>query len=122
MHELSVAHAIVTTVVEALPTRDTRVSEVRVRIGALSGVVPEALQFAYEVAADGTALADTVLVIERVPVTLHCSACVRDTTLDGITGFTCSHCGQPTADIIAGKELDVAQIVIDEPVGAGGRP
>jgi hydrogenase nickel incorporation protein HypA/HybF len=122
MHELSVAHAIVTTVVEALPSPSTRVSEVRVRIGALSGVVPEALQFAYEVAADGTALADTVLVIERVPVTVHCSSCERDTTLEGITGFACSQCGQPTGDIITGKELDVAQIVIDEPVAAGDRP
>ncbi len=121
MHELSVAHAIVTTVVEALPAEPPRVNEVRVRIGALSGVVPDALQFAYEVAADSTPLADAVLMIERVPVTVHCSSCERDTTLEGTTGFACSQCGQPTADIIAGKELEVTQIVLDEPVVTGGR-
>lgn len=121
MHELSIAHAIVTTVTEALPDATARVTEVRVRIGALSGVVPEALHFAYEVAAEDTALADTVLVIERIPVTIHCSSCHRDTTLDGITGFLCSECGEPTADIITGKELDVAHVVLDEPVATGGR-
>ncbi len=119
MHELSVAHAIVTTVVEALPPGSPRVNEVRVRIGALSGVVPEALQFAYEVAVDGTALADTVLLIERVPVTVHCTPCRTDTTLEGITGFACSECGRPTADIVAGKELEVAQVVFSEPATAG---
>lgn len=120
MHELSVAHAIVTTVTEALPPEASRATEVRVRIGVLSGVVPEALQFAYEVAADNTPLADTVLSIERVPVTIHCDSCDLDTVLEGTTGFLCSSCANPSGNIRTGREMEVAQVVFDEPVTAGG--
>jgi hydrogenase nickel incorporation protein HypA/HybF len=75
MHELSVAHAVVSTVVEALPSPDTRVTQVRLRIGELSGIVPQALEFAYDVAAEGTPLADAALVIVRSPVVIACPTC-----------------------------------------------
>ena len=120
MHELSIAHAIVTTVTAALPPDAERATEVRVRIGVLSGVVPDALQFAYEVAVDHTPLADTVLVIESVPVVVHCSDCAADTTLAGATGFVCGHCGQPCGDVRQGRDLEVAQVVFAEPVATGG--
>ena len=56
MHELSVAHAVVSTVVDALPKPAPRVLQVRLRIGELSGIVPQALEFAYDVAAQDTGI------------------------------------------------------------------
>jgi hydrogenase nickel incorporation protein HypA/HybF len=121
MHELSVAHAIVTTVVDALPDDQSRVTQVTVRIGALSGVVPQALQFAYEVAADGTRLADAILVIERTPVVVFCSPCNTEVELAGTTDFTCPNCGHPSGDVRSGEELQVASITLDdEPALSGG--
>lgn len=121
MHELSVAHAIVTTVVGALPDDEVRVTQVIVRIGALSGVVPEALQFAYEVAADNTPLVDAVLVIERTPVIIHCIPCNDDVQLPGTTDFSCPSCHTPSGDVRSGHELEVASITLeDEPVLSGG--
>ncbi|MEZ5115897.1 MAG: hydrogenase maturation nickel metallochaperone HypA [Candidatus Nanopelagicales bacterium] len=124
MHELSVAHAVVSTVVDALPAEPVRVREVHVRIGALSGVVPQALQFAYEVAALDTPLQDAVLRIEQVPVSVHCPACDEDRELPATTLFRCPSCGTPTGDVRHGEELEVARIVYDEaPVpAAGGAP
>lgn len=119
MHELSVAHAVVSTVTAALPDPPPRVLEVRLRVGALSGVVPQALEFAYEVAALGTPLADAVLVVESVPVTVHCPACDADGTLAEAYLFVCPTCGEPTGDVRTGKELEVASIVLDaEPPSA----
>jgi len=116
MHELSVAHAIVSTVVEALPEDSPRVLEVRVRIGVLSGVVPEALTYAYDVAAQDTPLADAGLHIERAPVVIHCSPCDADRILLGTTDFTCSTCGAPSNDVRDGKEMEILSIVLeDEP-------
>ncbi len=54
MHELSIAHAVVSTVLQALPESKPRVTEVSLRIGRLSGVVPQALHFAYDVATADT--------------------------------------------------------------------
>lgn len=117
MHELSVAHAIVSTVVEALPEGAPRVLEVRVRIGVLSGVVPDALLYAYDVAAQETALADAALHIERAPLVVHCAACDVDRTLATTTDFTCPECGAPCGDVIDGKEMEILSIVLeDEPV------
>lgn len=120
MHELSIAHAVVSTVLEALPTPETRVLQVRLRIGELSGIVPQALEFAYDVAAQGTALADAALVIERSPVVIDCPTCGAQ-TLPGTHDFRCPACAVPCGNVVGGKELEILDITLDEPspVGAG---
>ncbi len=67
MHELSIAMSLVDAVCEQLPQlgTDIEVRAVRVRVGALSGVVPEALSFAFDVATEATAIAGARLDIER---------------------------------------------------------
>jgi len=119
MHELSVAHAIVSTVVEALPEDAPRVLEVRVRIGVLSGIVPEALTFAYDVAAHGTRLADAALHIERAPVVVYCPTCEAEMLLAGTNDFHCPACGTPSNDVRDGKDMEIVSLVLDdEPIGA----
>ena len=124
MHELSIAHAVVSTVTDALPSPTTRVLEVHVRVGVLSGVVPQALEFAYGVAASGTPLADSVLVVERVAVSVHCPACGHDGELLVPHEFRCPACGWPTGDLLTGRELEVARLVVDDdpPDPAGAPP
>jgi len=114
MHELSVAHAIVSTVVEALPEDAPRVLEVRVRIGVLSGVVPDALSYAYDVAAQGTPLADAPLRIERAPIVIHCAACDATRTLPGTTDFSCPECGAPSGDVRDGRDMEIVSLVLDD--------
>ena len=113
MHELSIAHAIVRTVTDALPEPDARVTAVRVRIGALSGVVPEALAFAFDVAADGGALAGARLVTETAPVVLDCPTCGQQ-RLGDLRSFTCPRCGQPCGSVIRGKELEIVDVTISD--------
>lgn len=117
MHELSIAHAIVTTVVNALPSPAPRVLQVRLRVGELSGIVPQALEFAYDVAAVDTPLADAALVIERCSVVVHCPRC-GDQTLGSTRDFRCPGCRQPCGNVVGGKELEILDITLDELVGA----
>ena len=116
MHELSVAHAIVNTVVTALPESPEprgRITSVRVAVGALSGVVPQALEFAYDVAAEGTPLADAALRIERMPVVIDCPACGHQ-ELSGTTDFHCPSCGELCGNVVGGKELQVLDVTFDD--------
>ena len=113
MHELSIAHAVVRTVVDALPDPSVKVTTVRLRIGALSGVVPQALHFAYDVATAGTALEGSVLEIQNMPVVVSCPTCGHQ-ELSGIRDFRCPRCGEPCGDVVAGKELEVADVTFDE--------
>jgi len=115
VHELSVAHAIVSTVVDALPDSRVRVTSVRVAIGALSGVVPQALEFAYDVAAEGTALGDAALVIEQTPVVVDCPSCGHQ-ELNSTKDFRCPSCSEPCGNVISGKELQVLDVTFDESV------
>ena len=102
MHELSIAHAVVTTVTDALPDPQARVRSVLLRIGVLSGVVPQALHFAYDVATADTPLAGSTLLIEDLPVVINCPTCGRQ-ELAGIRDFTCPVCGEPCGDVVGGK-------------------
>lgn len=113
MHELSIAHAVVTTVTDALPDPQARVTQVRLRIGALSGVVPQALHFAYDVATAGTPLAGSVLSIQEMPVVINCPTC-GEQELPGIRDFTCPACGQLCGDVVGGKELEVADVTFEQ--------
>jgi hydrogenase nickel incorporation protein HypA/HybF len=67
VHELSIALSLLEAVCEELPRlgEGVTVRSVRVRIGPLSGVVPEALSFAFEVAAAESAIAGARLEIEQ---------------------------------------------------------
>lgn len=72
MHELSLAYNLVEIAAEAAQkARVKRVTAVTLRLGALSGVEKEALLFGYEIAAQGTPLEGSQLVIEEVPVVVN---------------------------------------------------
>lgn len=103
MHELSIAEAIVSTVLEAVG--DASVETVEVTVGALAGVVPSALEFAWQVATDRTALAGSSLEIEYVPTVIFCAGC--DALVRPEVGFMCPTCGALSGDLRAGRELEV---------------
>lgn len=68
MHELSIAMSILESVQEEVEQRGCgSVEAIHLRVGELSGVVPDALSFAYEVAVQETPFARSRLVIEAVP-------------------------------------------------------
>ena len=53
MHELAITQSVVDAVLER--TGDRHVSVVRLRVGRLSGVVPDAMRFCFELVTAGTA-------------------------------------------------------------------
>ncbi len=118
MHELSIAASIVETVTEsAAAYPGAQVIEVRLRVGALSAVVEESLQFCWGVSTEGTPLAGAKLVIRTMPVVVHCAGCNADSEI-GVQSFRCSKCGELTADLRQGQELEIESIEIEEPESA----
>ncbi|MBI1298976.1 hydrogenase maturation nickel metallochaperone HypA [bacterium] len=116
MHELSIAYNLVEIAVDAVKAADAvDVKSVHVRIGALAGVVEDALRFGWDVATEGTILAGAALVVHAQPVVVECAACGQQSTLDSIYPLYCSHCFGPAA-VISGRELELSSIEIVEPV------
>lgn len=115
MHELSIILSVVDAVTASLEGRNVkRVEEVRLTVGALSGVVEDSLQFSYGLATEKTPLAGSALVVRHVPVRIYCDECSLESDLLGVQSFRCPRCQTPSMDIRAGRELDIESIVIDE--------
>jgi hydrogenase nickel incorporation protein HypA/HybF len=114
MHELSIAMSIVDAPVDESQRRGVHVSAVHLRLGALSGVVKDALLFSYEVACQDTPLEGSQLVVEDIPVIVFCAQCQKEQALQSVQLFACPECGAPTMDVRHGKELEVFALEVQE--------
>lgn len=115
MHELSLTTSIVETVTETLAAYPgARVKEVRLRVGALASVIPESLEFCWGIVSEATPLEGSKLVVQMLPVVVHCEPCGLDAELDGVQSFRCPLCGEICAEIRQGRELEIDSIEIDE--------
>jgi hydrogenase nickel incorporation protein HypA/HybF len=113
MHELSIALSILDVAAETAGRHGgARVAAIHLRLGALSGVVKEALLSAYELAREGSALPDAALVIEEVPLVAYCPACAAERTVSA-QQLCCPACGAPTPEVVRGRELEVVALEIE---------
>lgn len=114
MHELSIAVSIVEAVEEELARRNEPGAQaVIVRVGALTGVVPDALQFAWAPATAGTRLAGSALRIELQDVVVFCPVCAAERTLPSIQLMQCPVCGAPVHQVVRGSELQIVGVELD---------
>jgi hydrogenase nickel incorporation protein HypA/HybF len=114
LHELSIAQNI-GEIIRQTPAanRKRKVVAVNLRIGDLSGVVPDSLDFCFTAITAGTPLEGARLNFERVPVRAVCSNCrtafaVRDLV------FRCPTCASGELELTSGRELLVSAIEIEE--------
>ncbi|RME86095.1 MAG: hydrogenase maturation nickel metallochaperone HypA [Caldilineae bacterium] len=115
MHELSIAYNLVEIAGEAAREAGaTHIDVVHLRVGALSGVVKEALLFGYEIATADTILAGSRLEIEEVPVVVYCPTCDAEHALPDLQEFACPVCGTPTSNIVQGKELQLVSLEYED--------
>ena len=110
MHELAIAESIVAIAERHAAGR--RVSRVEVAVGHLRQVVPAALEFAFELVAQGTLLDGAELALEEVPAAGRCRSCDAESRLDGFP-FTCRACGGWDVEVTAGEELRVESLDVD---------
>lgn len=112
MHELSIAASIVDLAQEEAQNLGVRVLAVHLKLGPLSGVVREALLGSYEMAAAGTPLESSRLVIEDVPVIVFCPQCAERRTVR-VQWLGCPQCGSPTPQVLQGTELQVTALEVE---------
>lgn len=113
MHEVSLTSEAVRLAIETAQAHGAqRVRRLRLRVGALSGAVPDALRFAFDAVTAGTPAAGAQLDIEAVPATWWCATCAalfdRDDAL-----AECPRCGAWSHDLRGGRELEIAAIEIE---------
>jgi|SRR6185295_4004975 len=121
MHELSIAHSLVELAARAAEQAGaTRVHEVRIAVGVLAGVSVDSLLFCYDIVTRDTLLENSRLSVRSVPLAVWCAPCAREVELPDLSGFRCSVCGTPSADLRAGRELFVESLEIDSDAAPTG--
>ena len=114
MHELSIAQSVVEIVRQHLPDdRPVKVNAVRIRLGELSGIVPDSLEFCFSAIVAGTSLEGATLMMERVPLTARCADCGATSAIDQSI-FACPACGGSALQITTGREMNVVAIDVDD--------
>jgi hydrogenase nickel incorporation protein HypA/HybF len=118
MHELSVAQNIIEIIQQSVPKAEwNHVTAVRVKIGAVAGIVPDSLKFSFQAIASESEFSNVDLITECIPFRVHCCACNTDS--ENEDGFAiCGECGSNDIKIISGTELQIKEIELEETIEA----
>ena len=113
MHEVTVALSLLESIqAVALEQGIERVSAVNVRLGALSGVVRDALLFSWDVATADSVAAGSELRIEEIPLVVFCEFCEVERQPAPGTGLVCPDCGTPSPRIVRGREMQLVSMEV----------
>jgi len=107
MHELSITRSVVAIVAERAAGQ--KVTRVRLEIGALSAVMPDAIRFCFGICAADTPLAGAVLDIDEIPGLGICNDCGTEVNLTALIG-RCPECGTANLRLTAGQELNIKEM------------
>ena len=118
MHELSVAQEILALVQRHVPEAQAPlVRAVHVRVGELSGVVPESLEFCFSAVVAGTTWQSAELVMTRVRAEACCLDCAAAFPTQA-PGAGCPACGSRLVRMARGHELHVVEVELADDDGA----
>lgn len=124
MHEMSIIAGVLDSVVPAAQEAGAlRVLSITLRIGDMTEVVDEALDFAFEVLTEGTLCEGAKLNVVKVHPRSVCFDCGQEFDHDRFHR-ACPQCGSMTTQLCAGRDMEIESIEVDLPDGeyAGSKP
>ncbi len=113
MHEMSIAQSLIDIIKEEMEKNSARtLRSVRLHIGQMSAVVPDALSFCFEVITTGTEMEGARLDMEVIPLEAFCRQC-KDTFQIEDYAFACPDCGGTEIEVIGGQDLSIVEMEVD---------
>ena len=110
MHEVGIMSEAVRLAEETARAHgNRRIATLGLRVGTLSGAVPDALRFAFEAVTQGTLAEGASLTIEAVPARWWCPSCTTEFADDDALS-SCPHCQRHSGELRTGRELELATL------------
>lgn len=109
MHELSVTQEVVAAITERMG--NLRIAVVRLEIGKLSGVLPDAVRFCFDLVAEGTTVSGARLEIAEPAGVVRCRDCAGEYEAEWPV-VLCPACGSANADVLSGDELRIKSVEV----------
>jgi hydrogenase nickel incorporation protein HypA/HybF len=115
MHEMGIVQNIIEILEEqAKIHKATRISGIHLQFGALTAVLPTAVEFAFQILSKDTIAENARLSIEIIPLKIRCLECGKESVLQDYDPF-CPECDSAMVNIIQGKhEMRVASIELED--------
>jgi len=114
MHELSIIQSMIPQIEEFLVQGNyKKVNKILLEVGVMSGVVQDALEFAYDICVKGTAIEGSELSIRMVPVTASCEKCFLKFEVQDYS-YACPQCNGTDLKLLTGNELTIKEIEVEE--------
>lgn len=113
MHEMALTESIVDIICEEARKQGFgKVRVVRLRVGAMAHVEPEALRFCFDAVSRGTVAEGATLDIRRPPGEAWCFDCGKTVAMEERFG-ACPDCGGRRVQMTSGDELRIDELEVD---------
>lgn len=113
MHEFAITQGILDVAVKgALDQEAKRIKVIHLSIGSMTDIVGDCVEFYFDELSKGTVAQGARLEIKRIEARARCGNCSLEFSPSELM-FQCPECGQFGAEIITGKELEVASIEVE---------
>lgn len=114
MHEMSLMDGILQRAEASLaPYKVEKVNSLTVRVGVLASIIPASFDFAFEALSSDTMLSGAELIMEKLPITAHCSKCGKEFTSEKVP-IVCPECANTAVRILGGDEVYLINIDFEE--------
>jgi len=118
MHELPITQSIVRIAVEEAEKHNIKkINEIRLKIGELSGLVPECIQQYFDFVSYGTAAEGAQIIITKIPITMKCVSCGFIGETDSFVNNKCPVCSSINMKIEGGNEFYIDSMEVDDQDG-----
>jgi hydrogenase nickel incorporation protein HypA/HybF len=113
LHELSLTQNLI-EIAEEYARREgaSTITSLVLEIGSLSGVIPEAVEFAFEACTKGTLAEGATLQILEIPAIGRCLECNQESEMENLTD-DCPECGSYALEVLCGQEMTLTEMEID---------
>lgn len=113
MHELAITEGIMEAAVPAAQEAGaTKILEIRLKIGELSGVLPEFIQEYFGIVSKGTIAEGAKLSVTRIPVCIKCPDCGYEGEIKE-KKIRCPKCEGIGFKIVSGREYYVDSLEVE---------
>jgi len=113
MHELAITESLVKiALAKAEEVGARRIKSINLKIGRLTGYVPEAVEMNFRLVTPGTKAEGAGLDIQWVPVRCRCRECGKEYISDELD-LNCPQCGKLSGQIIDGREMFIDSMEVD---------
>jgi hydrogenase nickel incorporation protein HypA/HybF len=115
MHELPVTESIVRIAVEEAEKHNVkRINNIKLKVGELSGLVSECIQYYFDIISKGTKAEGAKLIIDKISITMKCCNCNFSGDTKEFINNKCPSCESLEMKMSGGHEFYMDSMEVDE--------